>query len=227
VDPFVNNVAHISLSHISTIYSVPLFCYMKHKIGIRFRHWLSQALLVYKVCKYVPTYFGLYWHTSSNMFHSTLTHQLPHVFFPPWHTSSHMFLSSLTYQLPHVSFLTDTPDPTCFFSHWHTSSHMFRTHPSGVSKSLNLQQLLCHNITVNLTKCCKFVCSKCNNWITMYGMEIVQFKQTVTSNMKVSTSSLISSSVKLAPLSAASSNMSKNATRFFLTAINRQKNYST
>jgi hypothetical protein len=43
VDPFVRNMAHISLRYISTIYSVPLFCYMIHKIVIRFRHWSSRA----------------------------------------------------------------------------------------------------------------------------------------------------------------------------------------
>jgi hypothetical protein len=36
-------MAHISLWHISTIYSFPLFCYIIHKIAIWFRHWSLRA----------------------------------------------------------------------------------------------------------------------------------------------------------------------------------------
>jgi len=43
VDPFVCNMAHISLWYISTIHAVPLFCYIIHKIAIRFLHWSSRA----------------------------------------------------------------------------------------------------------------------------------------------------------------------------------------
>jgi hypothetical protein len=41
--PFVHNMTHISLQYISTIYSIPLFCYMIHKIAIRLCHWSSRA----------------------------------------------------------------------------------------------------------------------------------------------------------------------------------------
>jgi hypothetical protein len=43
VNPFVRNMAHISLRYISTIHSVLLSSYMIHKIAIRFRHWSSRA----------------------------------------------------------------------------------------------------------------------------------------------------------------------------------------
>ena len=43
VDPFLRNMAHISLRYISTIHSVPLFCYTIHNISIRFRRSPSRA----------------------------------------------------------------------------------------------------------------------------------------------------------------------------------------
>jgi len=41
VDPFVRNMAHITLIHFH--YSVHLFCYIIHKTAILFRHWSSRA----------------------------------------------------------------------------------------------------------------------------------------------------------------------------------------
>jgi len=43
VDPFLRNMAHISLPYLSTIHSVPLFCYTIHNISIRFRRSPSRA----------------------------------------------------------------------------------------------------------------------------------------------------------------------------------------
>ena len=43
VDPFLHNMAHISLRYISTIPSVPLFCYTIHNISIRFRRSPTRA----------------------------------------------------------------------------------------------------------------------------------------------------------------------------------------
>jgi len=56
VDPFVRNMAHISLWYISTIYPVPLFfCYIIHKIAIRFRHWSSRATPGTPASRYINT----------------------------------------------------------------------------------------------------------------------------------------------------------------------------
>jgi len=44
VDPFLRNMAHTSLRYISTIPSVPLFCYTVHNISIRFRRSPSRAM---------------------------------------------------------------------------------------------------------------------------------------------------------------------------------------
>ena len=43
VDPFLRNMAHISLRYFSTFHSVPLFFYTIHKISIRFRRSPSRA----------------------------------------------------------------------------------------------------------------------------------------------------------------------------------------
>jgi hypothetical protein len=43
VDPFLRNIAHMSLRYISTIHSVPLSCYTIHIISIRLRRSPSRA----------------------------------------------------------------------------------------------------------------------------------------------------------------------------------------
>jgi len=57
MDRFVRNMAHISVWYISTIYSVPTFCYIIHKIAIRFRHWPSRVTPGTPACKNIVVFW--------------------------------------------------------------------------------------------------------------------------------------------------------------------------
>jgi hypothetical protein len=60
VNPFLRNMAHISLQYISTTHSVLLSSYTIHKIAIRFRHWSSRATPGTPASIYIYIYIYLY-----------------------------------------------------------------------------------------------------------------------------------------------------------------------
>ena len=64
VDPFLRNMAHISLWYFSTIHSVPLFCYTIHNISIRFRCSPSRATPGNPASIYINVHSTLNWGTS-------------------------------------------------------------------------------------------------------------------------------------------------------------------